>query len=461
MRDAAFALIWLALLPLMFASPFIAVLMWVWVALLAPNDLLYGFMSGIPFNKVIAIPTLVLLFLNKERKDFYVDTMLVLLLLFVLSVSLTEMTGAVPADAGLDLYLKVVKSVVLAVIIMAVCNTPLRLHLLAFVVILSFGFLATKEGLISLLTGGGHKIVGSVSIGDNNSLATALLMTIPLMFYVAKHSAVQAVKWVIYVVIGLAVVTTIATFSRGGFVGLAVLGLALVTNSRNKLPSFAIIAAACVLIFFLAPDAWFHRLNTIESADSDSSFVGRLVAWKISWLIAMAHPLFGGGMHAVQQWDIWNLYRPDLYKLDFIHTPDPDMFPHAAHSIYFEALGDLGFVGLGLFLLLMLTGLWDCQKVKVMARGHASLTWAADLARMMQISLIVYAVTAAALSMAYFEFFYILVAMTSRCLRTTQQILAEQQDTAPAALRWRKRHTGPAIAAQAVAPRIRQTTRRA
>ena len=52
-----------------------------------------------------------------------------------------------------------------------------------------------------------------------------------------------------------------------------------------------------------------------------------------------------------------------------------------------------------------------------MCRGHPSLAWASDLARMMQISLIVFAVTTAALSMGYFELYYVLVALTSRCRR--------------------------------------------
>jgi putative inorganic carbon (HCO3(-)) transporter len=151
--------------------------------------------------------------------------------------------------------------------------------------------------------------------------------------------------------------------------------------------------------------------------------MGRVVAWKISLLIAMDHPLFGGGMHAVQNPMVWNTYRQDLGSVDFVDTPPADEFPHAAHSIYFEVLGDLGFIGLTLFLAILGTALWNSRQIKRICRGHASLLWASDLARMIQISLIIFIITGAALSMAYFELLYILVIMLSRCRRTVRLAL--------------------------------------
>jgi putative inorganic carbon (HCO3(-)) transporter len=218
----------------------------------------------------------------------------------------------------------------------------------------------------------------------------------------------------------------VMTFSRGGFIGLLVLAAFMIKNSRSKVASLLLVALACGLIYILAPESWFERLNTIESADNDASFTGRIVAWKISWLIAVDHPLFGGGMHAVQRLLVWDTYKPSLYRLDFIPTPPADSRPHAAHSIYFEVLGDMGFLGLTLFLALLGTSLWNCSKIYRMARNQPSLAWAADLARMLQVTIVVYLVTAAALSMAYFELIYIILAVSSRCLRTVKLTLAEE-----------------------------------
>ena len=419
-----FAFVWLALLPLSLMSAHVGVLLWVWVALLSPNDLLSGFMAGVPFNKIVALTTVCLLFVSREKKDAYLDTALALLLMLAASATISWSTGLVGGGDAAELYQKLIKEIVLAFIITVVMTTRHRLHLLVLTIAISLGFLAVKEGLISVLTAGSHKIIGSGSVGDNNSLATALLMIIPLMFYLARYSALRAVRIGLLTAAGLAVITVVMTFSRGGFVGLLLLGAFIVKNSRNKFGSFAAVLATGVLIYVLAPDSWFERLNTIKDADNDGSFMGRVVAWKLSWLIAMDHPLFGGGPHAVQYQNVWDTYKPLLGTLDFIKTPPPDATPHAAHSIYFEILGDLGFVGLFLFLATIAASLWNCRWIVRRTRGRPELAWAADLARLSQISLVIYLVTGAALSMGYFELVYILVAVLSRCRRIVSQQLA-------------------------------------
>ena len=429
-----FALVWMALLPLSLLSAHVGVLLWVWVALLSPNELLYGFMAGVPFNKVVALVTIALFFVSRERKQPYLDATLLLLLLLAASATMSWATGLAPGDDSTDLYEKLIKEIVLAFMISAVMTTRHRLNLLVLTVVVSLGFLAVKEGLISILTAGGHKIIGSLSIGDNNSLATALLMIVPLTWYLARQSAVRAVRVALLCVLGLSVVTVIMTFSRGGFVGLLLLGLFMVAKSGSRVRTFLLVAAVGGLIYSLAPATWFERLDTIKDASNDSSFTGRVVAWKISWLLAMDHPLFGGGPHAVQHAEVWSAYLPGLPALDWIATPPAGPTPRAAHSIYFEILGDLGFVGLSLFLALVLGAMWQCRQVVRLARGRPELRWAAELAGMAQISMVLYMTTGAALSMGYFELLYIMLALVSRLRRIVRAAVAQEARVAQAAV---------------------------
>jgi putative inorganic carbon (HCO3(-)) transporter len=426
MRDLMFASVWLALLPLVLISADVGVLLWVWVALLSPNSLLYGFMAGVPFNKIVAVITIAVIFIRRERRDFYLDTTLLLLVLFGLAATFSWFDAIVSSPAATELYQKLLKEIVLVFVIAAVMTTRAHIDRLVLVIVVSLGFLAVKEGLIFLLTAGGHKIEGSGALGDNNGLAAALLMVIPLVSYLARYSVLRIVRIGMLTVLGLSVVTVVATYSRGGFIGLVVLGAFMVKNSRRPLLMLLLSVFAGVLVYSLAPGTWFSRIQTIESADNDSSFMGRVVAWKISLLIAMDHPLFGGGMHAVQNLLVWDTYKPNLHRVDFINTPPAGEAARAAHSIYFEVLGDLGFVGLTLFLAMLGVALWNCRWLYSMCRGHASLVWAADLARMVQISLVVYLTTGAALSNGYYELLYILVALLSRCRRTVQLTLAAE-----------------------------------
>ncbi len=150
--------------------------------------------------------------------------------------------------------------------------------------------------------------------------------------------------------------------------------------------------------------------------------MGRVVAWKMSLLIALDHPLFGGGPHAVQHLIVWDTYRPFLPTVNFVTTPPPDVSPHAAHSIYFEILGDLGFVGLFLFLGMIAASFGNATGSSG-ARETGPICLGPDLARLSQISLVIYLVTGAALSMGYFELVYVLVAVVSRCGRIVSQAM--------------------------------------
>ena len=97
-----------------------------------------------------------------------------------------------------------------------------------------------------------------------------------------------------------------------------------------------------------------------------------------------------------------------------------------AHSIYFQVLGDTGFTGLILFLLILATALIKTIQTQRLAKRDPALEWSGDLARALQMSLAVYCVSGAALSLVYFELLYILLAMISRNHRTAGQLLAVQ-----------------------------------
>ena len=433
MRDLAFAMVWVVLFPVALWSAHIGVLLWIWVALVSPNERLYGFMAGIPFNKLAAGLTLLVLFLNREKKKFYIDATVVLILLLALVGSASAYFAIIPSDDGADLYQKMIKEFLLAFLIMALMWSRHRIHMTVIVLCVAIGFTSVIEGLEYAATAGGHKIIGTGSIGDNNSIALAALLIVPPLFYLSRYSALRQMRIGFMAALCVSLITVVGTFSRGGVIGLLVLFVFFIINSKNKLPSIAMALVGAVVIWFFASDDWLTRVDSIKDASDNGSFMGRVIAWKISTMIAIDSPLFGGGFHAVQRYPTWWHYAPSLPNfMNFIKTPEPDEFPHAAHSIYFEVLGDLGFVGLVLFLLVLMVALYNCHWVARAAKRHPGLGWAGDLARMLQISIIVYMVSGAALSMAYFEGFWIIVALLSRLKKTVRETIASPVVLEPA-----------------------------
>jgi hypothetical protein len=92
-----------------------------------------------------------------------------------------------------------------------------------------------------------------------------------------------------------------------------------------------------------------------------------------------------------------------------LYAPNPTDV-HAAHSIYFQALGEHGFVGLGIYLLL---GLLTWRSADWIVRNSGDLpdlAWASSLAKTIQASLIGFAVGGAFLSLLYFDVPYYLMA---------------------------------------------------
>ncbi|MDP9097197.1 MAG: putative O-glycosylation ligase, exosortase A system-associated [Pseudomonadota bacterium] len=425
MRDVIYHAAWLFILPLTLASAHLGVSVWIWVALLPPNDLLYGRLGIVlPFNKLVAASAFFALVTSQTKKDFYVDKLIMLVVAYAIIVTTSYVLC--PYDSAFsDLqYDKFWKELVLFFLITGVMFSQHRLHQVALVVSLAFGFVMVKEGLIFLLTAGGHKIEAIGTVGDNSGVAMALLMTIPLLLYCAKYSADRWVRLGMYMTAGFGTVTVVATYSRGGFIGMLVLGLMLLKGSKYKIRALVAVGILAMGLFALMPDDYLGRISTISEAQSDDSFAIRLLAWKINYLLAVDHPFFGNGLYASLNWQNWFSHLGEATTWLF---PSPLVLKtFVAHSIYFQVLGDTGFVGLLLFGGILLTALIKTIQTQRIVRRDPSLEWSGDLARATQMSLAVYCVSGAALSLVYFELLYVVLAMISRNHRTAAQLATTQ-----------------------------------
>src|SRR5690606_12107736 len=97
-----------------------------------------------------------------------------------------------------------------------------------------------------------------------------------------------------------------------------------------------------------------------------------------------------------------------------IETPEiPEgSAPKAAHNIYFQVLGDHGYVGLSIFLMILTSMLWVNRRNRLKAKKHQQL-WCEKLSAAISLSLIGFCVTGANVSLAYFDLFYALAGIVS------------------------------------------------
>jgi len=399
MRDIFVTLAVFGSLPFILYRPYIGVLVWSWIGYMNPHRISWGFATDFPFAMIIAITTLVALFFSSEPKKIPWTRETVILLSFIAWMGVTTLTAAHFNLASAQ-YIEVLKIQLMTFVTMMLMTDRRRIELLVWIIVLSLGFYGVKGGIFTLTSGGGYHVVGPPRsfIGGNNEIGLALIMTLPLMRYLNLQARRSWVKWGLMGAMGLTVVAILGTQSRGALVGLAAMMIMLLWKSRRRATILVVMGAVLYGAIQFMPGSWHERMETIKSYQHDQSALGRINAWHFAFNLAKDRPLLGGGYQA---------FTPDLFA---IYAPDPENV-HDAHSIYFEVLGEQGFVGLGLFLALGWLTWRSCNRIGRQARKHRDGLWIADLVRMLQVSLIGYAASGAFLGLAYFDLYYHMVAL--------------------------------------------------
>lgn len=413
MRDLAFAFMLLAVLPLALARPFNAYLLWGWTGMLAPTTYFYGLMAGARVNLVCALVTLALLAFGRVPwRNYQSNQVTWLFLLFAVHATLAWALAYGGNPHNDQYYELLLKGLLFAAVMPFFVRERVHFHAMLTVMALGLGIHGVLNGLKTLVSAGGHNMLGPAGtmLADRNHLSVALALVLPLLLYLQGHTVHRLVRLAYLGAGGLVVLAILGGGSRGGFIALSVLAAWGLLTTRRKGLALVLILATVLCYQAFAPDSIAERMSTIQDAEDDSSFMGRVFAWRISSAIALAHPVFGGGFHAVQVQSIWDAFKAAPGLLGFLHLPVPTFSAKAAHSIYFEILGDLGFVGLGLFLWLLLRALANRGRIqRVVVRLGRGYQWASDLADALMLSVLAYMVGGAAVSLGYYEGIYMVV----------------------------------------------------
>jgi probable O-glycosylation ligase (exosortase A-associated) len=411
--------------PLIFRAPQVGILTWIWVTLLNPQREVYGFLSDFQLNLYIALITAVAWAISRERKTVPLNSVTGLMILFGVWTCITTYF-ALDVKYSTVIWERVIKTLILALAILAIANSKVRIQSIVWVLCLSLGYYSVKGGAFVLGTGGSYRVLGPEDsmIEDNNSIALAMVMLLPLLNYLRITTKDIRANYILLLSMGLTLIAIIGTYSRGALVALAASGVAYIAKSRSSF--IPLVMAGCVLAALpsFMPAGWFERMTTIQSYDQDDSFAGRVAAWKTSVAIATQRPATGGGFFAVDLNWVAQAYR----------IPGSQERGRAAHSIYFEVLGDHGFIGLALFLMLFAAAWLNASAVLRATRDDPGLDWANKLARAIQVSMVGFAVGGALLSMAYYDGFLILLALSGSLVLTVRQA---SKKAAPNMPRWK------------------------
>jgi probable O-glycosylation ligase (exosortase A-associated) len=406
LRDIVVITVVVVSLPFCFWRPFYGVILWTVLSFLNPQQLSWGIARQFPLSLAVAVPTIAgglvfSQFWNALRRD--VLLIIALWAWFSLTTLHTAFTPAFQHFSA-DTWFRwgfISRILVMTIATIGAVDTWKRFRCLLLAVAGVFGFFVLKAFPWMLLTLGSFRLYGpqGTMIADNNDFGLALVMTLPLYYFLAKTEIDLRLKWLLGCLFVITIPAIAITYSRGALLGLATVLVMMVLRTRRRLVLVSVLLLTGPAALFLAPEKWQQRMDfTRESAVFDASALSRLNSWAYSRNLALDYPLTGGGFEAFTQ-PLFDKYAPN--PLD-VHGP---------HSIYFGVLAEHGFPGLLLYLVFIGACFVRLSRSVRLARRCRNAA-AEDYAGMLWMSLCGFLACGAFLGRAYFDYFFLIAACT-------------------------------------------------
>lgn len=398
MRDIVIAIFMAVAIPLGIFHPWMGIMNWAFISLASPHRQAYGFIYDAPLAMLTVIATLLGVLFSKDPKRLVIRGAMVWMGLFTVWMLITYPFSLDQGDGyNQEILSKVMKIMFMNFVAIMVIFNRKQIDILIGVCALSLGIYGVKGGIFTLMTGGSFRVqgLGGFLVG-NNEMALALIMIVPLLYYLQQITEQRWYRLGLLAAIFLTCVAAVGSQSRGALLALVTMGSAFILRSPQRGKALIPFLAVALFIPFFMPESWWSRMDTISTYQEDASAMGRINAWHLAWNVA-THNFFGGGFY-LESDEIFGRYAPDPTDI------------HVAHSIYFQTLGQHGFIGLFLFL-----GMWvSTWRTARWISKNSGMANDQLLARMVEVSLIGFATGGAFLNLAYFDGpYYMLVALTA------------------------------------------------
>jgi len=419
MRDLAFVAFLLGLLLLALKRPFLFTLAYMYVDTVSPQRLSYFLLNRVPLSMIVAALALGG-WLLMDKKDFRIAPRQGLILILLAYVTWTTAFADLPLEAWTK-WDWVWKAMAFAIFLPFTLRTRLRIEASLLFLTLSAALIIIIGGMKTASSGGGYGVLNLMV--DNNSglyesstISTIAIALIPIILWFTKFGTIFPPDWRVktfcFALVFSCLLMPIGTEARTGLVCIAVLGLLMLRDAKRRLLYIGgAFLLGLVAIPFL-PASFTSRMETIQGFQADESAGTRLAVWGWTWNYALDHPM-GGGFEA---------YRQNRIQVNTVNTQTSGEASvvtaqsmadegRAYHSAYFEMLGEQGFPGLIMFLLIHGIGLVRMEIIRRRyRRAEGGDGWIAPLATALQNFQLIYLVGALFVGIAYQPFVYLMLA---------------------------------------------------
>ena len=338
-------------------GPLYAACLYLWIAYFRPESWAWSDVFATLNLSYIAGAYLVIRAIV-SRVPFRFDARTILLLLFLGHAFVSARLG-LNQEYSIGYWQEFAKVIVVSIVLTNVIRTAADLRLILIVITLSLGFEAVKQGWAQLILNPGQRNDNWVPfLGDNNLVAVGMAMLLPIIGALGATSTGWRKRAFQFMSIGV-LYRGLSTYSRGGFLSLGAVSAIWFWRSEHKLKTLAAVVIAAVLILPVLPQEFWDRMSTITAPaeERDESQQGRLHFWHVAVVMANDRPFIGVGHRG---------YEPAYNTYDF--SEGRYLRDRAVHSAWFGVLGDLGYLGLLLFVAIFVSSLVTCRRIRLAAR---------------------------------------------------------------------------------------------
>ncbi len=414
MRDLAFIAFLAALLGIGLRRPFVFVLAYVYIDIVSPQRLTYYLLNTVQISAIAVALAFGGWLLADRKRDVRVAPRQVLLVILLLYCWITTTYADFPVQAR-DKWDWVWKALAFAAFLPLTLRTRLRIESLLLFMVLSAASIIIVGGIKTLASGGGYgqlnlMVDNNSGLYESSTIATVAVAVVPVILWFTRHGTVFPPDWRVkgfaWALAFSCLLIPIGTSARTGLLCTGLLALLMLRDARRKLLYLGLIGSAALLAVPFLPSAFTERMGTIGGYQSDSSASTRLAVWRWTIDYAREHP-FGGGFNTYLQ----NKLRFDTIRTDatggVVQARQEVDQARAFHSAYFEMLGEQGYPGLVLWLLINVSGLLRMEVLR--RRYRTAEAWASELATALQGAHAVYLFGAAFVGIAFQPFVFMLV----------------------------------------------------
>jgi len=378
-------------------SAFWMICFYLFVEYFRPQSI-YTAIDIIPYGQLAIILSIMFYVFDRER-IWVINIENKLIVFFALVIIISGLLAFSPAKSA-DEWVHFTQWFLVYFLIINIVNTEEK-YFIFYLSFLLYSFKMSQHGFISWANKGfgwdSWGVVGGPGWFHNSGeFGIQLCMFLPLSIYfiMALYKYWGKIKLAFFMLFPFTAMTSIiATSSRGALVGAMATLLWMVIKSENRIKGLIVVSLIGLAAFSFIPEESKQRF---EASGEDKTSVTRLIRWQDGIEILNDNPWFGIGYRN------WGVYYANHYDRDNYGLP---------HNIFIDVSAELGYTGLIIFILMIIFTFINNYRTRKLAKDNNN-DFIFYTAHGLDAALIGLLVSGSFVSVLYYPFFWINMAMT-------------------------------------------------